>query len=151
MSMKYIFVLMVVILSFPAFASPCKLTISAGPKDLATFIVKELNEMPEKAKGSDFVYKDGLYCHRDKQLFGRISFKDQTETPWVLRLTSEKMKDNTSMTTLLALRDDKKFGPQIDLSSQSKPCSLMKQKHVFSLIGLQDKVGHNFAVSLVCK
>lgn len=142
--MKTLFLLLA--LAPTALAAPCRLVVTKDSKDIATVKVPELKEMPERAQA------DGLYCHQKKQLFGYMSFQDHAGSKWQLKLTSELNQAGTTMTTIIALRDGKKMGPQTDVSfTEKSPCLLIKQKHVFSLVGLEDKNGSEFSVSLSCK
>ncbi len=85
------------------------------------------------------------------EMKGRISFKGPNNEPWLVKFTAEKMNDGKTLISIIQLRNNKNYGPQLDFSFAGKPCEFLKQARPFALIGQETKKGVWFSSSLVAK
>ena len=130
-------------------ASPCKLKLTDTKGDFYSADFPEIKKAVEEASEKGFIYRDGFNCE-GAELIGRMAFKDQEGASWILKLTVERHR-SSSLATVIAVRDEKAYGPQFDFEYSGKPCTFLKQQNPFSLIGLETKSGKWFSAVIDCR
>lgn len=138
--------------SLNALGAPCELVLNDKKGDFRTIPVDSLKGPPEEGTSSGKLKaQEGFYCPDGGDLTARMTYKDQEGESWVIKVSAEGMANGETLISLIQIRDNKTYGPQVDFTFRGKPCDFLKQKYPFSLIGQRTKGDKWFSVTLKCK